>query len=69
MGCRSGVVKSDVIDARREAAPALVGIVPDPTQARAMAHRGPLLRILGGPGTGKTTLALEIVADRVARGG
>ena len=57
-----------MIDARREAAPALVGIVPDPTQARAMAHRGPLLRILGGPGTGKTTLALEIVADRVARG-
>ena len=29
--------------------------------------RAPVVRVLGGPGTGKTTLAVELVADRVAR--
>ncbi|WP_048699621.1 UvrD-helicase domain-containing protein, partial [Nostocoides australiense] len=41
---------------------------PDAQQQRALAHDGRLLRVLGGPGTGKTTLAVELVADRVARG-
>lgn len=33
------------------------------------AHVGGPLRVLGGPGTGKTTLLAELVADRVSRGG
>ncbi|MFC5055131.1 ATP-dependent helicase [Saccharothrix xinjiangensis] len=33
------------------------------------AHPGGPLRVLGGPGTGKTTLLAEVVADRVRRGG
>lgn len=41
----------------------------DPAQAAAVAHRGGLLRVLGGPGTGKTTLAVELVVDRVRRDG
>ena len=41
---------------------------PDADQARAAAHRGPLLRVLGAPGTGKTSLAAMIVAERVAAG-
>ncbi|RKT52698.1 ATP-dependent helicase [Saccharothrix australiensis] len=32
-------------------------------------HAGGPLRVLGGPGTGKTTLLAEVVADRVLRGG
>lgn len=40
----------------------------DPSQSRVLAFRGPLLRVLGGPGTGKTTVAIELVADRVDRG-
>jgi superfamily I DNA/RNA helicase/RecB family exonuclease len=34
----------------------------------ALAYRGPVLRVLGGPGTGKTRLAVEIVASRVDAG-
>jgi superfamily I DNA/RNA helicase/RecB family exonuclease len=33
--------------------------------ARVLAHRDGLLRVLGGPGTGKTTLAADLVADRI----
>ncbi|MFN8030618.1 MAG: ATP-dependent DNA helicase [Dermatophilaceae bacterium] len=47
-------------------APGLLAL--DADQARAVAHRGPLLRVLGGPGTGKTSLAVVIVAGRVASG-
>ncbi len=38
----------------------------DVVQAAAVAHRGPVLRVLGGPGTGKTTTAVEIAVARVA---
>jgi superfamily I DNA/RNA helicase/RecB family exonuclease len=36
---------------------------------RVFDHPGGFLRVLGGPGTGKTTLLAEIAADRVLRGG
>jgi superfamily I DNA/RNA helicase/RecB family exonuclease len=36
---------------------------------RVLSHGGGLLRVLGGPGTGKTTLAADTVAERVLRRG
>lgn len=41
----------------------------DAGQAAAVAHRGGVLQVVGGPGTGKTTVAVEAVADRVHRDG
>ena len=44
----------------------------DDAQAAAVAHRatlGSVLRILGAPGTGKTSTAIEVVVDRVHRDG
>ncbi|MGZ4601045.1 MAG: ATP-dependent helicase [Oryzihumus sp.] len=41
----------------------------DERQAAAVAHRGGVLRVLGAPGTGKTTTAIELVVDRVRRDG
>ena len=51
-------------------APTLVVEPPvlDAEQLGVLAHRGPLLRVLGAPGTGKTTTAVELVVDRVERG-
>ncbi len=44
-------------------------IIPDADQQRVIDHReGPLL-VLAGPGTGKTATVVELVADRVQRGG
>ena len=40
----------------------------DPCQEAVLADRSAVLRVLGGPGTGKTTLAARIVAERVATG-
>jgi superfamily I DNA/RNA helicase/RecB family exonuclease len=37
-------------------------------QARAIAHRGSPLVVLGGPGTGKTTLLIEAALSRIAAG-
>lgn len=52
-------------------APSLVVQPPplDEVQRAALAHRGGVLRVLGGPGTGKTTTAIEVVVDRVERDG
>lgn len=52
----------------RPAPPTITDRALDPAQAAAVAHRGSLLRVLGAPGTGKTTVALEIVLDRVRSG-
>lgn len=42
---------------------------PDAAQARAVGFRGPALLVRGAAGTGKTTLALAVVADKVERDG
>jgi superfamily I DNA/RNA helicase/RecB family exonuclease len=39
----------------------------DAAAARVFSHSGGLLRVLGGPGTGKTTLVADVVADRILR--
>ena len=52
-------------------APALVVDAPrlDAEQRAVLDLRAPLVRVLGAPGTGKTTTAVELVVDRVDRGG
>ena len=52
-------------------APALVVQPPelDDEQAAVLRDRRPLLRVLGAPGTGKTTTAVELVVDRVLDAG
>lgn len=42
--------------------------VPDPAQERAVAHRGGVLLLIGAPGTGKTTVVVRQVQERVAAG-
>lgn len=51
-------------------APSVVAESPplDDVQLAALAHRGGVLRVLGGPGTGKTTTAIEAVVARVESG-
>ena len=39
----------------------------DEAGQRVLAHESGFLRVLGGPGTGKTTLIAELVADRIRR--
>ena len=52
---------------RRRAA-AAVGLAEDPLQRYVIDHTdGPLL-VVGGPGTGKTTVLVEAVAARIAEG-
>ena len=49
----------------------LVGAAPatlDPAQRRVVEHRGGPLRVVGGPGSGKTTALVEAVVGRVERG-
>ncbi|MGV1007063.1 MAG: ATP-dependent helicase [Dermatophilaceae bacterium] len=41
----------------------------DDEQQAVLRYAGPALRVLGGPGTGKTVTAVELVVDRVHRGG
>ncbi len=52
-------------------APALVVDAPslDDEQQAVLDSRGALVRVLGAPGTGKTTTAVELVVDRVVHGG
>lgn len=40
----------------------------DDEQAAVVAHRGGVLHVVGGPGTGKTSTAVGVVVDRVGRG-
>ncbi len=58
------MTESTVLDRAAPSGPVDV----DAPWAAVLAHRGPLLRVLGGPGTGKSTLAVEIVATRVGSG-
>jgi len=50
-------------------APALVVEAPtlDAQQQAALALDAPVARVLGGPGTGTSTVAVEVVLDRVDR--
>ncbi|WP_255491619.1 ATP-dependent DNA helicase [Actinotalea sp. JY-7876] len=43
-------------------------LAPDADQRRVVEHRGPALLVRGAAGTGKTTTALALVAERVASG-
>ena len=56
------LLRRDVLSA--EAPPHL-----DAVQRRVVAYRGGPLRVLGAPGTGKTTTLVEAVVDRVERDG
>ncbi len=50
--------------------PAAAGpITPSPEQQEVIAHRNGRLRVLAGPGTGKTATIVEAVADRIERRG
>lgn len=49
-------------------APAHPSVRPDADQAAVLAHRGPVLRVIGGPGTGKTFVAVQRVVTEVASG-
>ncbi|MEU4559746.1 ATP-dependent DNA helicase [Actinoplanes sp. NPDC023936] len=52
----------------RRPRPAVPELLPDAVQGGVAAHtRGPLL-VMGGPGTGKTTVLIESVAARIAEG-
>ena len=50
---------------RRRPTPAPVPIGLDPSQRAVVEHPGGPLLVLAGPGTGKTTTLVELVADRV----
>lgn len=56
--CRSAVMGSGVMSFP----------VPSDEQRAAIDHRGGVLRVLGGPRTGKTETAAAIVVDRIRRG-
>jgi superfamily I DNA/RNA helicase/RecB family exonuclease len=53
---------------RRDVLSADPGPALDAVQRQVVAHRGGPLRVLGAPGTGKTTTLVEAVVDRVSRG-
>jgi superfamily I DNA/RNA helicase len=52
---------------RRERLSGAAPTVLDDAQRRVVSHRGGPLRVLGGPGSGKTTVLVEAVVDRVER--
>ncbi|MER5393110.1 UvrD-helicase domain-containing protein, partial [Saccharopolyspora sp. NPDC002686] len=49
----------------RRAEPARRRTTWDAAGQRALAHTSGFLRVLGGPGTGKSTLIAELAADRI----
>lgn len=53
---------------RRAPAPVAHAVRLDPTQEAALRSGARVLRVLGGPGTGKSTVAVELVAEAVRRG-
>ena len=53
---------------RRPATGAQPAPVLDPSQRAVVEHRGPVLRVLGAPGTGLSTVAVEVVGQRVESG-
>ncbi|MBB5153367.1 ATP-dependent helicase [Saccharopolyspora phatthalungensis] len=53
----------------RRAEPARRPRIWDAAGQRALAHRDGLLRLLGGPGTGKSTLIAQLAADRIRNQG
>ena len=53
---------------RRAPAPTVGELRLDPTQEAALGSRARVLRVLGAPGTGKSTLAVELVAAAVRSG-
>jgi superfamily I DNA/RNA helicase/RecB family exonuclease len=57
-----------VLVLRRPATVAPTAPVLDASQRAVVEHRGPVLRVLGAPGTGLSTVAVEVVAQRVERG-
>ncbi len=58
-----------VIDVRRAPEPVVEVVGLDAEQVGVLDDDAPVVRVLGGPGTGKTTLAVELVLDRVERRG
>ncbi|MBA3523459.1 MAG: UvrD-helicase domain-containing protein, partial [Geodermatophilaceae bacterium] len=52
----------------RRAEPAAAPVVLDAAQRPVLGHRGGPLRVLAGPGTGKTTTLVEAVAARIDAG-
>jgi superfamily I DNA/RNA helicase/RecB family exonuclease len=57
-----------VLVLRRPAAVAPTAPVLDASQRAVVEHRGPVLRVVGAPGTGLSTVAVEVVAQRVEAG-
>jgi superfamily I DNA/RNA helicase/RecB family exonuclease len=60
-----------VLTLRRAPSLATQALSLDDAQAAVLAHcstDGPVLRVLGAPGTGKTSTAIEVVVDRVRAG-
>ncbi|MGN6753240.1 MAG: UvrD-helicase domain-containing protein, partial [Intrasporangium sp.] len=57
-----------VVILRRAAAPTAPSIRLDESQRAVLSSSARVLRVLGGPGTGKSTLAVELVASQVASG-
>jgi len=49
----------------RSARPAPEAPILDPAQRQVLAHERGVLRVLAGPGTGKTTTLVESVVDRI----
>ncbi len=62
-------VRTPPLTLRRPPAEPLDSVELDADQRSVLAFDGSLLRVLGAPGTGTTTTAIELVVDRVRRGG